>query len=253
MKKLLKNITEKIIEKITEENTEKNTENNTEENNELTEEILSKESTYIPEEKMEKNENINNNIKSDIIPTFSLESFFKEKQQINIDNVSKKDEIIKNIKNDLINGHLNSLLQNVTGGLKQDLLAKDNDIIYQITTSDNQNNIIYSNISTINLGECENILRDQYNISDNLTLIIFKVDYYMPGILIPVIGYEVYHPLNKSQLDLTYCKDTFIKLNIPVSINEDKVFIHDPNSDYYNDECYTYTTDNGTDILINDR
>ena len=251
--KITEQITEKITEKITEQITEQITEKNTEENNELTEEMLNKESTYIPEEKTEKNENINNNIKSDIIQTFSSESFFKEKQQINIDNVSKKDEIIKNIKYDLINGNLDSLLQNVTGGLKQDLLAKDNDIIYQITTSDNQKNIFYSNISTINLGECENKLRGQYNISDNLTLIIFKVDYYMSGILIPVIGYEVYHPTNKSQLDLNYCKDTLIKLNIPVSINEDKVFIHDPNSDYYNDECYTYTTDNGTDILINDR
>ena len=223
------------------------------EKNEMTEEMENKESTYSSEEKTEKGENINNNIITDVVQIFSSENFFKVTQQIYIESASKKDEIIKNIKNDLINGHLNSLLQNVTGGLKQDLVAKDNDIVYQITTSDNQKNNNYSNISTINLGECENILREKYNISDNLALIILKIDYYMPGILIPVIGYEIYHPTNKYQLDLNYCKDTLIKLNIPVSINEDKVFIHDPNSDYYNDECYTYTTDNGTDILINDR
>ena len=80
-----------------------------------------------------------------------------------------------------------------------------------------------------------------------------KVDYYMDGLLIPVIGYEVFHPINKSQLDLNYCKDYFIKLNIPVTINEDKLYEHDPNSDYYNDECSAYTTDEGTDILLYDR
>ena len=75
----------------------------------------------------------------------------------------------------------------------------------------------------------------------------------MEGLLIPVIGYEVYHPLNMSQLNLSYCSDINIKLNIPVSINEDEVEKYDPNSDYYNDDCYAYTTGNGTDIILNDR
>ena len=79
------------------------------------------------------------------------------------------------------------------------------------------------------------------------------MDYYKPGLLIPVIGYEVYHPQNKSKLDLNHCKDILVKLNIPVSIDEDKEFKHDPNNEYYKDECYAYTTENGTDILLNDR
>ena len=152
-----------------------------------------------------------------------------------------------------MNGNLDYLLQNVAGGEKKDLLAIDKDIIYQITTTENQKSNEYTNISTINLGECEKTLRDIYKINDDLSLIILKVDYYMDGLLIPVIGYEVYHPENKSQLDLNYCKDDTIKLKIPVSINEEKEYKHDPKSDYYNDECSAYTTDNGTDILLNDR
>ena len=144
-------------------------------------------------------------------------------------------------------------MQSVTDGIKQDLVAADKDIIYQITTSDNQKNNNYSNISTINLGECENKLKEIYHIDNNLSLIILKIDYFMPGLLIPVIGYEVYEPINKTQLDLNYCKDITIKLNIPVSINENNIFKHDPNSEYYNDECNRYTTDNGTDILLYDR
>ena len=148
---------------------------------------------------------------------------------------------------------MNTLLKNVTDGIKQDLIATDNDILYQITTTENQKNNNYSNISTINLGECENKLKEKYYVDYNLSLIILKIDYFMPGLLIPVIGYEVYHPIDKYQLNLTYCKDITIKLNIPVSINESNIFKHDPNSEYYNDECNIYTTDNGTDILLNDR
>ena len=42
-------------------------------------------------------------------------------------------------------------------------------------------------------------------------------------------------------------------MNIPVSIDEDILFKYDPNSDYYTDECSSYTTENGTDILLSDR
>ena len=184
---------------------------------------------------------------------YNSEQFFKLKQEINVETTSEKDNIIKSIKEDLINGHLKTLISNLTSGEKTDLVSINKDIIYQITTTENQKNKTYSNISTINLGECEDKLRTVYKIDKNLSLIIFKVDFFMTGLLIPVIGYEVYHPLNFSQLDLNYCKDITIKLNIPVSINENDLYKHDPNSEYYNDECYTYTTDEGTDLILNDR
>ena len=86
----------------------------------------------------------------------------------------------------------------------------------------------------------------------SIPLIILKFDYLIPGTLIPVIEYEVYHPLNKSKLDLSYCNNT-VSLNIPVQIDEEKIYQYDPNSDYYNDECSSYSSDNGTDILLSDR
>ena len=103
------------------------------------------------------------------------------------------------------------------------------------------------------MGECENILKDKYDIDKNEALIIVKIDYFKPDSLIPIIGYEVFHPKNKSKLNLSYCENELINLNIPVNIDEDNLFKYDPNSEYYTDECYPYTTENGTDILINDR
>ena len=75
----------------------------------------------------------------------------------------------------------------------------------------------------------------------------------MEGLKIPKIGYEVFHPRNKSKLNLDYCKNILITYNIPVSINEDEVSKYDPNSDYYNDECSTSTSEDGTDMTLNDR
>ena len=172
-----------------------------------------------------------------------------EKKELNL----SKDNIIDNIKDDIINHKMDYLLSNVTAGNKEDLYIKDEDISYQITTTDNQNNNIYNNISTIKLGECENILKKIYDIDRNLSLIIFKIDYYLEGLLIPIIGYDVYHPKNKSKLNLSYCNETSISYNIPVSIDENNLFKYDQNSEYYNDECSTHTTEDGTDILINDR
>jgi len=191
--------------------------------------------------------------KMDIIENLDAEKFFYGLYNSSELNLFNKDDIIKRIKQDIINHTIDSLLLSVTEGEKKDIIIKEDKVLYQITTTDNQNNNQYNNVSTIKLGECENILKGIYGIDQNQSLIIFKVDYYMEGLLIPIIGYEVYHPINKTKLDLSLCNKTSINYNIPVTINEDSLYKYNPNSEYYNDECNTYTTENGTDILINDR
>ena len=151
-----------------------------------------------------------------------------------------------------MNGKLDNILKNITEN-KKDYIEEEKDMKIQLTTSENQKNNSNKNISTINLGQCEQKLKDVYGINETLPLIIFKIDYYSKDTLIPIVGYEIYHPLNKSKLDLNYCEDILIKLNIPVSIDENNLFKYDPNSAYYRDNCYAYTTENGTDIILNDR
>ena len=82
---------------------------------------------------------------------------------------------------------------------------------------------------------------------------MFQIDYYTKDTLIPIIGYEIYHPIEKYKLNLSYCEEILIKLNIPVNIDEDKLFKYDPNSEYYTDDCSSFTTEDGTDIILNDR
>ena len=42
-------------------------------------------------------------------------------------------------------------------------------------------------------------------------------------------------------------------MDVPALVDENKIFRNDPNSDFYYDNCFSYTTENGTDIILNDR
>jgi hypothetical protein len=47
---------------------------------------------------------------------------------------------------------------------------------YTITTTTNQKNNKNNNVSTINLGNCENKLKEKYSISKENNLYILKID-----------------------------------------------------------------------------
>ena len=166
--------------------------------------------------------------------------------------VESKDKIINSIVENIENGNLDSIIEEVTSGEK-DFFIQQDDIIFQITTTENQNKNEYNNISTIDLGDCEGELKSRYGINPNDSLIILKIDYFMEGLNIPIIGYEVFDPSNRTKLNLSYCKDFQINYNIPVSIEEDELSKYDPKSEYYKDECTSSTSNDGTDLTLNDR
>ena len=72
---------------------------------------------------------------------------------------------------------------------------------------------------------------------------------------IPKIEYSVYCKLSKGKLEklnLSICENDKILLTVPVIITEnlDKL---NSSSDYFNDICYTTTSESGTDISLKDR
>ena len=163
-----------------------------------------------------------------------------------------KTNIIEDIKDLFSSGEFNDQLDNIVNGEK-DIIVNNKDILIQITTTDNQKKNENHNISSIDLGECETILKNEYKINQNTSLLILKIDSFIEDSKIPVIQYEVYHPINKNKLDLSFCDNSKIEINIPVSINESSLYKYEPKSDYYNDRCFTFTSDNGTDIPLNNR
>ena len=162
------------------------------------------------------------------------------------------DNEISTFQNDFKNGDKEDIINNVTNN--NEIYSENiGDTILYLSTVETQKNNSDKNMSTIDLGECGNELKIIYNINEAQSLIILKVDYFSNDSLIPIIGYEVYEPNNFTLLDLSLCNSSEVKLFIPVNIDEDNLFLYDPNSDFYKSNCYTYTTENGTDIIVRDR
>ena len=148
------------------------------------------------------------------------------------------------IKNGTIERYLN---ESETGNF----FFEEDNITYHITFT---NNYAYNNsVSKIDLGQCEDKLKDVYDIDEYKELLILKIDIYEKNILFPKIQYEVYHPDTFDTLNLIYCQNLTMDIEYEVEIKEDELFIYDPTSEYYNDICNTATSESGTDITLSDR
>ena len=127
-----------------------------------------------------------------------------------------------------------------------------------LTTTENQKNQNNENINTtlIILGDCEDLLRQTYNISEDQKIFMKKIDIVQEGYEIPYIKYDVYSRINGSnnliKLNLSVCENTKIDIIIPIIISEnlDKL---NTSSAYFNDICYKTNSDYGTDIILKDR
>ena len=112
-----------------------------------------------------------------------------------------------------------------------------------------------SNSTSINFSKCEKILKEKNDIPKNKSLYIIKLDVKQEGFKIPKIEYEVYYQLSNSslkKLSLSVCANMNIDITIPVTFSEN-IDIINSSSKYYNDICYTFTTEDGTDISLKDR
>ena len=161
------------------------------------------------------------------------------------------DNILKNIENGFTSEKYDTY--NIDKG--EDEIIKTEKVIITLTTSKNQKNSLNNNNTKIDLGECETLLRNFYNISDNETLYMKKIDIIQEGIKAVKVEYDVYCKLfgtNLIKLNLTICGESKISISIPYIINEhlDKL---NSSSGYYNDICYTTTSKDGTDISLKDR
>ena len=163
------------------------------------------------------------------------------------------EEIYNYIKNNLINS-------NFTDGL----FIQTPSYKFHLSTQEFINNFGNLSSSKINLGECENKLKEKYNISDEYSLIIFKIDIENSDKSFTFVQYEVYNPETYKELSLDVCDNILINITIPAKLDSETQFVYeklkgygynlfDINDKFYNDICTPYTTENNTDMLLTDR
>ena len=89
------------------------------------------------------------------------------------------------------------ILKNETYNGENRIIITDN-VAFQITKIDNQSSNEYSNLSSVDLGECEEKLKRKKNIKESL--IIYKTDIRSDDLLTTYVLYEIYHPITLNKL-----------------------------------------------------
>ena len=131
-------------------------------------------------------------------------------------------------------------------------------ITMTFTSIENQKNNIknnLNNVTTIDLGQCEEKLRQDYKIPDNEKLYMKKLDIIQEGMKTVKVEYDIYAKLGGNNLiclNLTACGKNQIYISIPINITE-PIYKINSSSSYYNDICFTTTSEDGTDITMKDR
>ena len=133
-------------------------------------------------------------------------------------NKCKINEITTESLNSLYNSYINILETNYTS--ETDLIMYvDNNYTFQLTNAKNEKNWDKKgdnyNISTIYLGECENVIKREKGIPDNESLIILKMEQTDMNTSAKIVQYEVYDPKSVQKIDLSICNDKKINLYIP--------------------------------------
>ena len=194
----------------------------------------------------------------------------KTTQLENLNNSCSDEKVINNKCNDgkmsvqQINEIKKNLLnQNYTKN-KTNTIIKTQNVVIQLSTLEDQQNSDNSDVSNIDFGECEEILKKANDIPTSESLIIYKTDIKTEDLSSTYVIYEVYNPFNLEKLNLSVCNDVEISIDVPITLNNDMDAIFDTlgnsgynifnkNDSFYQDICTTYTTVNGTDMLLSDR
>jgi hypothetical protein len=198
--------------------------------------------TELKEEEINKNECTN----EEIIASKCTSGTVSEEQFESLNNQVKKE-----------------ILNNKTYHGENRIIITDN-VAFQITKIDNQSSNEFSNLSSVDLGECEKTLMKKCNVPEGETLIIYKTDIRSENLLTTYVLYEIYHPITLEKLDLKLCLEDTISITVPVhfnnetlnlieSLNNSGYNIFNSSDSFYNDICTPYTTINGTDINLKDR
>ena len=161
-------------------------------------------------------------------------------------------EITKEIRNIIKNANIDS---------NTNILIEGENIVYQIISSQNMNDNNNNNLSIIDFGDCENILKEENNID---YLIILKIDIKVNINSPNILNYEIYNPKSLEKLNLSLCRNVTINTYINfypskealdkiIKLNESGFDLYNINDSFYQDLCTPFTSDDGTDILLSDR
>ena len=185
----------------------------------------------------------------------------KEKEEYSFKNHTTE-EIYEKVKNEII--------KTFQKDDEEIVINTTNNYIFQVTSTTKELDILNGNknntnkLSVIDLRNCNDILIDVYNLTNDSHLIVLKYENLANDVNEKSIQYEVYEPISFQKLNLSFCSSVSIDIYIPVEVSEGTLQLYDDlksqgynlfdkNDKFYTDICTPYESQNGTDILLSDR
>ena len=163
------------------------------------------------------------------------------------DTTSGRQLLIKDLKKEIENDF--TLVDYIKeNGIVSKTIFEEN---YQFSLLSDKN--MYPNLTYINIQDCENHLKKKKeNFDENEELFLLKIEYYDQQFQIPIIEYTVYSK-DGEEWNISECDSMQFIYSIPIEINETIEYKYNPDSEYNNELCFQFTTENNTDIILYDR
>ena len=141
----------------------------------------------------------------------SGKNFFNNLCSPNINHYEMNTEYISYILDEIEKGSLASMFNNITKKNKT-FIKNENGVTYTLSTISNQN---FINSSTIYLDEYETELKLKKIIDQDEKLILFKLEYSVDDLKIPMIEYFLFNESGE-KINFDLCKDIPVYYSIPV-------------------------------------
>ena len=185
--------------------------------------------------------------------------FFKD-GKIFVNNISNLDDILNNI---ILSAYKPEIGNNL-------MIQLPDEKVYQITNSKNELEFLKDkskntyNLSIIDLGQCESLLKKENNINENDSLIFIKSEITSKKASEKNIKFDAYNPYNKEKLNISLCEEIPVNIYFPMELSQETKKLYDKmknigydmfniNDPFYQDICTPFDSPDGTDVLLTDR
>ena len=174
-----------------------------------------------------------------------IENFFFKKCRQKLETDDEKIDYTSKILLAMVNDSLNNVFNYAL--YIDDIIVEEENETYHIFSLNNQRQ--KENITSINFTNAIYHLYEIFIVLPDI-IFVFKIEHHINPYQVPRIEFVLFSRergfLNFDNIKLDYY--------IPVkNIDEDRLYIYDIKSDYYNDECKAFKSPNGTDITMYSR
>ena len=192
------------------------------------------------------NNDIDNEIKCDRVQYWFMRKNNKEFEEFNND---VKQKFIEATKKCLIKRGLYELAMRAVKDKEIFTINTHSEVlqIYSLT-----NKIRFENLTYVDFDQCVMVLNEKYGFRKLDEVIVFKIEYKSNGFMIPIIEYLLFGRKGRILFRLDHCKNLKINYYIPKEIYNYKEYKYNPESQYYNDKCYSHSEKN-KDVILFDR